>query len=200
MKNVTKKMVINGINGIINSIANMSIPEIMMLDSMVDAMVIKAIMPKKPINSINDIPNIDGYIKLAKEIVGDCDACTDSNDYDEREAELDNREENLDEREGDLNDLEEELNEREEELNAREAELNKRECDLDDREAALIIREANLNDDEDMLVEYDDEDVDVDVDEDDWDEPHCADNTTINYSDARKAVVDFIGQIANLLK
>lgn len=191
MKNVTKKMVINGINGIINSIANMSIPEIMMLDSMIDAIAIKAIMPKKPINSINDIPNIDGYIKLAKEIVGDCNVCTDSNDYDEREAELDNREENLDEREGDLNDLEKELKEREEELDAREAELNKRECDLDDRE--------------DMLVEYGDEDVDVDVDEDDWDEddwdePHCADNTTINYSDARKAVVDFIGQIVNLLK
>lgn len=127
MKNNIKKMVINGI---MNAIANMSITDIMMLDSMLDAIVIKAIANRVPAPApTTDSTPIERYIKLAQDIVsGSDDEC--ANDYDEREAELNEREAELDARELELDNREDELAEREEELNFREEELNIREEEM----------------------------------------------------------------------
>lgn len=140
MKNNIKKMVINGI---MNAIANMSITDIMMLDSMLDAIVIKAIMPK-PAPATDNTP-IERYIKLAKDILSvDGDECDDElcentccHNYDERKEELDAREDELDGREHDLNVRDAELDKREIDLDEREEELNARGADLDNREAEL---------------------------------------------------------------
>lgn len=73
---------------------------IMVLDAMVDAMVLNAIIGGKPAPADND------------------------NDYDEREERLNEREHELDKREYDLDEREGELDEREADIDEREDELD----------------------------------------------------------------------------
>lgn len=176
MKNNIQKMVINGI---INAISNMSLADIMMLDSMIDAIVIKAIMPKPaPVPTTDNTP-IERYIKLAKDILAVDDECDEEvcentccHNYDERKEELDEREDELDGREHDLNVREVELDDREIELDMREEELNEREAELDKREAEL-----------DASDSYDADEM----------------SHTDNVADVRDTIVNLIGGIVNAI-
>ena len=174
MKNNIKKMVINGI---MNTIANMSITDIMMLDSMLDAIVIKAIanrVPTAPAPTTDNTP-IERYINLAKDILADDDyECENTchQNYDERKEELD---------------------EREAALNEREDELTEREVAIDDREIGLDLREEKLNEREEKLNEREAE-LDA-INSDDAAEMSHTDNV----ADVRDTIVNLIGGIVNAI-
>ena len=184
MKNINKIM-----NVVMNTISKMSIADIMMIDSMLDAMAIKAIAnrmskPAPAPATASDGTPIERYVKLAQAIVNggadEYDYEADECELNEREAQLDEREEELDEREAQLNAREEELDEREKYVELREDELNEREEELDEREESLEIRESSYDDESDNYDEDEDEGQNVTAD---------------NVADVRDVLTNILGSI-----